>query len=412
MHAHSLGYIPFLRPGALLFTAIVYQYLAAGRTNTKDPIQSVYGRAIRTRNLFGMGASTASERLFNGSLSPHEILNRHTLFGIYSRALSHASAKKWADLIVTGDKSDRANFEGALGRSFRCELGTSNLRSCRDCITQDTDLFGFAAWDVLHLLPAIQNCPRHGTPLSSEAEGRPGRILWELKLPLGRRSSTIATLGVPPSDGYAHYLALWIELFEGRLSVVASDSWPSHVNSVLTKFGSVRNAANAIRKSVLSTWGLGPAELSIVLGPHIDPAFIQKELEHKTSPSQIAQKLVMLTALHPLGIVAREPMTAYQAELKLPTTLGFISDESSLQAKVQHEVLEAGFPAIVIPLLMTDTTINAMALETGIRFARMSSFVRSLSAELLEQMFAHRSWPSNSWLSKEISRRRTQAAHD
>ena len=138
-----LGYTPFLRPGATLFTVVCYQYYAQGRCSATWPIETGYGRlGGRKRNLFGIGATKVSQNVFGGSLSPIDVLQGHTLFGVYSRALDPLSATQWSKLILEEGKFERRSFQSMIpGRAMgfkRLELGTSELRSCARCVSDDS----------------------------------------------------------------------------------------------------------------------------------------------------------------------------------------------------------------------------------------------------------------------------------
>lgn len=404
MDSAPLGYTPFLRPGATLFTIVCYQYFVHGQISVTRPISTVYGRVGgRKRNLFGIGAAKVSENVFGSSLSAIEILQSHTLFGVYSRALDPSGASHWAKMIVEEGRFERGSFHGMLpGRGMggrRLELGTSELRSCASCVADDTANFGFAAWDVLHLLPPVHHCPKHGQPLVCEAEARPGRNLWKLGLPQGKGSSGISTKGPPPSDGYARYLQLWIELFEGRLPTAAFSAWPGYIEAAVEAVGSAHEAKRAICAAIHRLWGLYAVDVSGTLGGHVERDFVNREVSHRTTPARIAQKLVLITALESLGLAPDSGTCQVQMSLGL-------TGKASSKELFRHEVLAAGYSSALADLLMSDVQRSCITSELGLSSARIRRIVGGFPTELLRALNAEGEWSKKSWLATELRQRK------
>lgn len=409
MDSAPLRYTPFLRPGATLFTIVCYQYLAFGRTSVTRPIAAVYGRVGgRKRNLFGIGAAKVSVNVFGSSLSAIEILQDHTLFGVYSRALDPYGASLWAKMILEEGKFERRSFEGMLpGKVMgqramgpgRLELGTSELRSCASCVADDTAKFGFAAWDVLHLLPPVHHCPKHGLPLVCEAEARPGRNLWKLGLPQGKGPSGTSTKGPPPSDGYARYLQLWIELFEGRLPTAAFSAWPGYIEAAVEALGSAHEAKRALCAAVHRIWGLDAAGVSATLGGHVEKNFVDREISHTTTPTRIAQKLVLITALESLGL------TPDSGTCPVQMSLGLTAITSSRQL-LRQTVLATGYSSALADLLMSDAQRSRIKSELGLCYPRIQRIIGGFPTELLRALRAEGQWSKQSWLATELGRRK------
>ena len=248
-----LGYIPYLPPGTLLFTAIVWRHLLNGATHKNDSIQEIYGHVGGgKRNLFGQRVKFASTAVFGGSLSPEEVLIRHTLFGIYSRALPKHVADSWAMDLVDG-RQIRGRLPGQVqrsGTSKRLHFATTALRSCRTCVTQEMDEVGYASWHILHMLPPVHHCPKHGDALIREVEEGIGRKMWNLQLPTGISLDTSNYRFESASDGYASYLRLWIDVLDGNLPLIAADSWANCMNSVADRMGSTESAISEISKQL------------------------------------------------------------------------------------------------------------------------------------------------------------------
>lgn len=316
MIGSPLGYVPYLRPGTLMFTAISCGYLASGKAIEKHTLYETYGRAGgRMRHLFGENVLSASRSLFMNSLTPKDVLVNHTLFGIYSYALYPPSADWWADEIIAGTATRwfRAPISFSSIRT-NFQLATDELRSCASCMERDIEEQGFPSWHLIHLIPALHHCPYHGDRLAAEGWNTRDRM-WAPSLPTG------SSIRQPPqwleiaSDGYVAYLRLWVALIEGKLPIASSYNWSKFMHFVSQRLGGHDEAAMAISDQLIQLWGAHPDQFPQMLQHHVLPNFIQNELRYVTSHSRIAQKLVILTACDALGVLPALP--GYEEQLTI-----------------------------------------------------------------------------------------------
>ena len=408
MSGIPLGYVPYLPPGALLFTAVVWRHLLNGATQLLGSIQEIYGHVGgRKRNLFGERVKFASMAVFGGSVLPEEILIRHTHFGIYSRALTKHAADSWSRDIIDAHQWN-GHIPSPLQRSGtfpKFQLATTSLRSCSACVAQDMDELGFASWRILHTLPPVHHCPHHGNALISEVESSIGNNLWTMRLPTGIPINQLNHRFESASDGYVAYLHLWIDLLEGSLPIVAADAWADYMNIVVESIGSVEDAIATLSAQVSASWGTSPDRLPDILGAHVQRDFLRLELEHRSAPSRIAQKLVILGTCDLLGLAS--PKDTTPAQLVIPLRNGAQSDlRGSREELLRNALLHVGFPLAIAPGLASGLSASSAAKTTGVHRHVIQRAIHGFSDSTLETLSSHGTWPDDSWLTKELAKRR------
>lgn len=323
MIGSPLGYVPFLRPGTLMFTALACGFLASGGVVEKHTLYEIYGRpGGRTRHLFGENVLSATRALFGDSLSPEEVLSRHTLFGIYSRALTQPSADWWAAEIIAGSATRWFRSPISLPSvrtNFR--LATDELRSCASCMQRDVEENGFPSWHLIHLIPALHHCPYHGDLLVPEAWNTRDEM-WSLSLPTGVSTGKPTPRLESASDGYVSYLRLWVAFVEGRLPIASSHNWGRFMHFVAQRLGDLDGAVRAISNQLMQSWSARPDQFPEMLERHVLPDFIKSELQYSTSHSRIAQKLVILTACDALGVLPPLPGFSEQLSIQFRQKIG------------------------------------------------------------------------------------------
>lgn len=403
----SLGYVPYLPPGALLFTAVVWRHLLNGASSEDKSVEEIYGHiGGRKRNLFGERVKFSSVAVFGGSLTPEEVLLRHTHFGIYSRALTRHTADSWASDIIGGHRQN-GYLPGPLQRYSPLEmfpLATSSLRSCKACIAQDVDELGFASWHILHTLPPVHHCPYHGTALIAEMEGRIGRKLWPLRLPTGVSIDRSAQHFESASDGYVEYLRLWINLLDGSLPVVAADSWADYMDVAAERMGSVESAIAELSDQVRRSWGVSPHQLPEILGPHVHKDFIRLELEHRSTSIRLAQKLIILGACDLLGVTRAKNVAPEQLAISLRTNEQD-SPRASREELIRIALSRAGIPLAIASGLASGLAASLIARITGVHRHRVNRAISGFSESTLEELSSLGTWQVDSWLAKELVRR-------
>lgn len=401
-----LGYVPYLRPGALIFTAIVWRHLLRGRTNETSAVEDVYGHiGGRKRNLLGERVLHASKSLFGQSLSAEQVLLRHTLFGVYSRALPQSSADSWAKAIVGVGRRSYPPSQiqmSVAAKGFR--FFTADLRSCKTCITRDMDEFGFPSWYLLHVLPPVHHCPYHGDALNPEIKGSVGGNMWKLRLPTGVPLEISSQRFEAASDGYVGYLRCWVDLLEGRLPMIAADAWANCVDLVIERMGSVEDAVCELSRQLTRSWNSPADRLPDILGAHVQRDFVRNELEHRAAPGRIAQKLVMLMACDSMGILQAKEGVPEQLNMPL-LPIGQANQFRSREKLLRGAVLHTGFPLAIVVGLASGHSVLAIGRSAGVHRHQVTRAIASLPTAILEALRADESWEADSWLTKELLRR-------
>lgn len=402
----TLGYVPSLRPGALLFTLTAFRYFQTGRRDKNAILVDLYGTTGgRKRNLFGASVATISKRAFGDFVPPRDVLLRHTFFGVYSRAMSPAASAAWSDALIAGDRSHRAqkvlrNFDSS--RQFH--LVTRSLRSCPQCVADDIDAYGFGQWRILHQIPAVLCCPEHGLALTDEVSGGIAGNVGQYVLPRGKISTLANRFPWAASDGHSTYLHLWTQLLEGKLPVVTSHAWAAYMDVVVSRFGGIASAQAEIESTIQRTWSTGIASITSRTGRHIMENFIHAELSHNSAPSRIAQKLVVLGAVSALG--SDLPTAGESSQLRLDLSSKLNEDsEPPLQEQLRRFLLDVALPGSLAPYLLTDRNTTQIARDAGVHRCHVWRTMQRIPNRLLDEIASTQKWSAKSWVTIELKRR-------
>lgn len=409
MATSQLGFVPHLREGALIFTAIVFRFILNGCTHHNHAIAEVNGSiGSGNKNLFGERVRFFSQALFADSKAPEDVLMHHTLIGIYSRAMTKESAGLWikSALEARQEVRPRNRFRQAVPRGFRHVL--PDLRSCSKCMKQDIDEFGFPSWYLLHVLPPVHHCPYHGQALVTEATaGLQGR--WKLKLPTGRSSDSVRLDPEFASNGYASYLRRWVEVFEGGIPTISADTWPDYIDLVVRDLGGTERATKALSSELESSWGMHPVRLPQLLGSHLHSDFVKDELEHRSGPVRVAQKLIILDACESLGF--RRANGAQPEQLGMPLPSNGVDSESCTREKTLRRAFGSrGVPLVIVPSLSEGYSAYKIGKRHGVSDNVVYRAIDQLSLALLEELSAMGSWPADSWLVRALRNRKKETA--
>lgn len=400
----ALGYIPGLRHGALLFTLLAFRYLERGRTrHDQVPIEIFGTTGGQRRNLFGENVSMASDRAFGGKVSPKEILLRHTFFGVYSRALPPVAADAWASAIVERSRP-RDAWTILRTNPGSHNLATPDLRSCLQCVADDIDSFGFGQWHILHHVPALHYCPKHGCPLAIEFPTAGSGNRWRYALPRGLRPSVNTHSHYSASSGHSTYLGLWTQLLDGKLPVLAGRMWAEYMDDVVNSFGDLASANSEIEMAVEREWATSLSSIRANLGPHINENFVHFELSNNPAPARIAQKLIVLGAASTLGITP----TTHVKPSQLSLSLGSSSNQAfdlPLQERLRNFLRDSMLPGTLAPFLLDDLSTSEIARNAGVHRRCIWRTMEGIPDQLLKEIASEREWSGQSWVAIERRRR-------
>ena len=409
----ALGYMPLLRPGAALLSAVVVHHRMHLGSSNASSFAAIFGGTTRSKyrgNIVGAGAGQAAASLFGAGASARQTLEQHTLFGAYCRVMSAHMADKLAKQLIAGDGTKfRKAFRGHRRRQIP-KLATENLRSCQRCIEEDVELQGFTSWRVLHMLPSIGHCPQHGAPLRQEGPDRSSSDgSSSFYLPGERPSREIEPqwTSLPMSDGYASYLKLWLEAFEGNLTGIAPESWMLVMDAVVRHFGSIAEANIQINSVIERTWRVPIADIASCLGIADGSQFVQAELEQRIHASYVASRLVIVGALDAMKL---SPPRLEHSPWHSPIQLSAIKPFGSwltpqTQTDLRNWVMDANFPPALFQKLSDDMSAKAIDRDIAIDRIIIRRFIATLPDDLLYRLSMEQSWSSSSWLAKELRRR-------
>ena len=403
----SIGYLPALRKGDLLLNLVILRHTLTGARAWSQCAIDIFGPPWdRSRHLFGCNAHWVATRVFANGLSARDVLVFHTLFGIYCHAASDATISRYAAAQVA-DSSRRRGFlvDGV------CRAAALYLRSCHRCVEDDCTSRGFATWRVLHQVAALDRCPEHGDVLVNEwpRAGDEQRGTWPFFLPgdSNCQQPLAPTNAMPASDGYAAYLRLWLRLVHGDLTVVQPGKWVAFVQGLVDRFADPSEAASVLEEAVLQSWGLPARTVGHRL--HLGgPSFILQELGLQTRPRDVARRLVVYAAAQWLGVDV-EPSTQFPLTLSTRSNSVLSADTQGWSA-LWTIVTDHGMPLVLASALREDRTVRNIARRTGTDPGRLGAFIARVPNELLFALRQLQLWSENSWLCRELERRRRQAS--
>jgi hypothetical protein len=371
----------------------------ATHRNAVSSVYGIYGGG--KRNLFGERANFTASAVFGGSVTALHVLERHTFFGIYGRALSKSGAAAWADFLAEGKRVGKAApmpWTKLSASGFR--IATRELRSCSKCVSRDLEEHGLAFWHVLHHLPPVHHCPIHGIRLAPETFERANGHFPDFTLPT---KADVAKTELPSSEieseGYASYLRLWVSLLDGRMDLVAADKWSSCIASLAVTFGSEHDAVHAINQEISEHWGCSSDRVAELLGNHVQHDFVAMELQQKANAFRVAQKLVLLTACESLGVV--DTTGTQQMSLALPSALA-PSHPLRPEDALRTSIVDMGIPLAIVPALVRARSLREVARITGVSRPTIRAAIAGLTPDELAILRDQSLRAGNGWLSKRL----------
>ena len=416
-----IGFMPLIRPGDFIFTAMVLQHRMIKGTTGLEAIAAIRGSvAGSSRSIFGHDIDQIATRVFGSKAFAANLLAANTLFGVYSRGMSQETAKAWKQQLLSGNPNGAPRNLGVSRRNW-FQFSFHRLRSCSACIEFDFVSQGFPAWRVLHQVGSLDRCPKHGLPLAEEGAPTGGahRRLWALRLPGENIQPTSLKQHayIPVSDGYARYLNLWLQVFSGEVSSLRPTAWIALVNSILTLCGGQNAARKALEEEIQQSWGLPLQEIASRLSLTGESSFAAEELLLNTRPKDIARRIIVYVAATTLGLVRDEHQLFIQNELTLrhSSPLGSCiesSVSSDVFERLYNLVTNRGLPLAMSKLLLADITSSQVAATLRISKEAVRRFVASVPIDLFHNLEKISNWSNGSWLKMELSRRQSRSDHD
>lgn len=398
-----IGYLPLIREGELLFNAMALQRSIADSASIEQAIVDVRGSLSRQRNVMGTDPAIVVRRVFGAHQSDPTVLLRHTLSGVYCRAMPPDVERAW--LQQFGHRRYRATMCTGLGlRVWNGQVCSNHLRSCSQCVDADLDARGFPAWKVLHQVPAIERCPIHGEVLANDLAPRHREkhepLLWPLRLP-SEMAPSPPNAPLPLSEGYAQYLKLWRAVFRGELSAVRADRWRALIVAQTQAAGGLKSLQCAIEHQIERSWEAPLAALAKHLSLEGNATFVADELQLRTKPKDIARRLILYSAAMGLGLFTAD---GGQLELNLVARQrrNRTLKETEAERALRLAIAGHGFSIAVEDLLLTGATLEAVVRLGGTTANTLHLFFRrKLPTVLLEALLECGRFDPHSWVSRE-----------
>lgn len=394
----------------MLFNAMALQRRIVQGTGIDQAIVDVRGSLSRQRNVMGTDPAIVARRVFGVHQSDPAVLLRHTLSGVYCRAMPLDVEQAWLQRF--GHKRYRKATCAALGlRAWKDgEICSDYLRSCRKCVSADVEDRGFAAWRVLHQVPSIERCPTHGDVLANEL-APPYRVrkeppLWPLRLPSGGTPSR-QDAPLPLSEGYAQYLKLWQALFQGELPAVRANRWRMLIIEQTHAAGSMQSLQGVLEEQIERSWEVPLAVLAEHLALDGGARFVANELQLRTKAKDIARRLIVYSAAMALGLLTAD---GDQLELNLISNRqqDHILSETPAERALRAAIAAHGFSIALEDALLTGGTPAAVIRSGATTRNTLSPFRRQLPTPLLEALLRCERFGKRSWVRCELRRRTKQ----
>lgn len=388
----------------MLFNAMVLQRRIVHGTSIDQAIVDVRGSLSRQRNVMGTDPAMVARRVFGACSSDPTVLLRHTLSGVFCRAMSPDAEQSWLQRF--GHKRHRRPMCTGLGLRSWKDGGTcsNHLKSCRKCVDADLDERGFATWKVLHQLPSVERCPTHGDVLANELESphreRKEPPLWPLRLPIGV-APVDRDIALPMSEGHARYLELWRELFQGELPALRADRWRGLILEQTQAASDRPSLRGALEDQIERSWEVPLAVLAEHLSLDGGAAFVARELNLRTKPKDIARRLVVYSAATALGLFTAG---GDQFELNLIAKHRFdrTFGETEAERALSVAIAGHGFSIAAEDALFAGGTPAAVIRSGRTTRQALKLLRRRLPTPLLEELLRGDRFNARSWVSCEL----------
>ncbi|RZG13477.1 transposase [Pseudoalteromonas sp. CO342X] len=156
--------LPVPYPDELLYSVIARYGVHAGITSPKQLLDEVFqNRQIIASVAFQGHLSQISVHYQgNASLTPYKLLQRHTLFPLYSPFVHPNIAAQAKHELLT---DCRHSAEVQLGKAASKVKSPHYLRYCPLCVTTQIEQYGEPFWTRRWQLPGLSVCAEHGVQL-------------------------------------------------------------------------------------------------------------------------------------------------------------------------------------------------------------------------------------------------------
>lgn len=378
MQTEFLGACATLASGTYLYTALVHLHRSSANLSRTRTAASFFG--VPTVSVFSpwMGRNTGhlSRSYFWGTVSPEDILRRHTLFGFFHLSYDKVESLEREQSLVLGNYSEgkHTSLDAVISG------GALNLRWCERCANEDLEKHGFASWKVIHQISGVRICHVHGDRLISRCRAcgfRPGR-LGSFRFP-GETCPNCSSFDfeedpITVRPAYLDFVRDIAHAFESQVDIFRSSVWASLISKFTSQFSSVRDAEGEVVRYLCRQWELNT------------PDEIWSSIDVKPSKLGVFEKsyqsLCMRILIYP-AIKSLCPKL-FKERLQLASAV----EDSSFQSTVMRHahLLNIGrrvTQALVLPLNLREAA-TAAAVPYGQTYQAWKKILQSMLAEFGE----------------------------
>lgn len=242
--------------GSHIYNGLVYMHRSAAHRSKNRSRDSFFGfmRSLAgPTDLISCDHSYLCNTYFSGALNSRDSMIRHTYLGYHNLGMS----KLDADRLLAAMDSGTSYLPRHL--HLRNE-GNFFLRWCPKCAEEDIQVKGVGFWNVLHQIPSLDICYKHGDPLlwrCRSCKSIPGFLIG-FRLP-GEACKTCGALDFEgddfsPSPGQIKLSKAAAHAFFSQSDVYREEVWEANLIDFVRKIGSINAAEQYVNSVICRDW--------------------------------------------------------------------------------------------------------------------------------------------------------------
>ena len=381
-----LSFFPDAPSGSTFFSRLIcYHYLSGNSCVTISRKQLFCTRNATANDAFGISIKHLLNQIPNRLISAVDLLDRSTLFGLYSSTVASEVREAWRQRLTVEITRSVNSFTGGRG-----PLGRKNLHFCKFCVANDMENYGFGFWRLIHQVPGVNHCPIHNSelygccsvcnkPIASEYHWNPPSIAC----PFCGGLSFDATVS-SKCPAYKVFVDLCDAAVRGLYVGLAPEERSYRYASVYPAGGdtSQEQRLDWFIERLLNGWQCDTLQdLSTALGVNVNRELINRAISGTdTAASPIIHLAIIATlpasnSTPELNVTASEPAPKPDVlRVLTPSILEKHSLEPSVVSeKLTQAVSQLGLPTILAVELLEGATNRSMRAKYGIAGRRITA---------------------------------------
>lgn len=395
-----IGYTPLLRKGDLTLNAVLFRQKILGPRSLGSSIREIRGGTGTWRlNLFGEDAEAIAHLVYGDKSLAAKIAKENTLLGLYFCCMSSSEEMK------VGAQT--------MSRYVQNHLVSSHLRFCRECVSEDINDRGYAAWRVLHQVKNIDCCPLHSIRLVKSphlATTRPRDLHSKFPSDFPFVSEPSAGMEIPVSDGYANYLKLWHLAFFWVLPNIKIDRWSHCVGAAAEKVGNQCGLEKLISSTIELRWGMNAASVGRILQIEQNLS-VHDEITLKTQPKNMARRLLIYDALQSAELI----FTKTDDQQQFAFSFAHVNNRTNSECKIHSIytellkiVLNFHLSPHLVTSLLSNQSVSVVMRKSGVRSrSHVYRLIETCPRGLLEAIDSSFNSQSDNWARSALKRRKS-----